>query len=172
MLVFGVVPSEVIGRTPYLGRIIGVDEAFAPVLVVNVAVLAAFGWKEAWQRLGSPEGKREGAAVWVLLVAVYASYLGTAQAIVRSAYAGLTWGEFVRVGSFVHVYGISLVVAAALLLWAMHRSLRRRAMGVVAVAAAALALAALHWHLAPRLGSVAPAYAMVPVGPVDPGVRP
>jgi len=157
MLVFGVIPPDVIGRLPYLGKIMGVDEAFSPALIVVLAVLAGFGWREAWQRLGSPDGRREAIAVLVLLVLIYASYLGTAQAIVRSAYATLTWGEFVRLGPFFQAYGLSLIAASAALMWAMHRSLRLRSLSLAVAVCAALSLAALHWRMAARPCSAAPA---------------
>jgi hypothetical protein len=168
MLVFGVIPPEVIGRVPYLAKIVGVDEAFSPILIILFAVLAGFGWREAWQRLGSADGRREGAAVLMLLVLVYASYLGTAQAIVRSAYSSLTWGEYVRLGRFAEAYGWILVAASATLMWAMRRSLRPGSLGIAAAVCAVLSLGALHWRMAPRPASSAPAFAATRAKQVDP----
>jgi hypothetical protein len=164
-LVFGVLPSALTGRVPFLGRIAGLDEAFSPAVVVLFAVLAGYGWGQAWRRLGSPDGRREAIAVILLLCVAYASYLGTAQAIVRSAYASLTWGEFVRLGAHLRAYGLSLVAASAALMWAMHRALRRGSLGPAAAICAVLALLALHWRMAPRPRGAAPAHRVAHADP-------
>ena len=166
-LVFGVVPPALIARVPFLGNIMHVDNTFSCVLVVIFIVLAGFGWREACQRLGSDDGRREGLAVFVLLLVVYACYLGTAQAIVRSAYFDQTWGHFLKIGAFVHIYGISLVAALAALMWAIHATLRRRFLSPAAALIAALSLGALHWRQGLQLGTAFPGYAIMPASRVD-----
>ncbi|HXN35974.1 MAG TPA: hypothetical protein VN877_07370, partial [Opitutaceae bacterium] len=166
-LVFGVVPPALVARVPFLGNVMHIDNTFSCVLVVIFAVLAGFGWREAWQRLGSEEGRSEGLGVLALVIVIYAAYLGTAQAIVRSAYYDQTWGKFVRLGAFVHAYGLSLVGALAALMWAMRISLRRRCLSPAAALVAVLALGALHWRQGLQLGTSFPGYSILPASRVD-----
>jgi hypothetical protein len=166
-LVYGLVPPAAIARVPFLGNILHVDNTFSCALIVIFAVLAAFGWREAWERLGTPEGAREGRMVVALLILIFAAYLGTAQAIVRSAYYDRTWGKIITVPPFLHAYGGSLVLAAAAFLWVLHRGRRQGAASAALVVCGALALGVLHWREALQLGGGFPEYVVRPTDRVD-----
>jgi hypothetical protein len=167
ILAFGVIPPGVITRVPFLGNIVHIDNTFSCVLVVLFTVAAGAGWKQAWESLGSAEGKREGRAVLMLLAGLCAVYLGTAQAIVRTAYFEQTWGKIIKLGAFVPVYGFSLVAAAALLMWALHRARGRGSWTPALVLCAVLAFGALHWRLGLQMGMAFPDVVIMPTKRVD-----
>ncbi len=152
-LVFGVIPPGLVARVPFLGNIMHVDNTFSCVLIVVFLVLSALGWREAWEQLGSAEGRRDGAAVVALVFLIYAAYLGTSQSIVRSVYGAATWGKVISVAPFIHAYGWSLVLGAAVFLAALHRARRRGAASAAVLVCLVLGFGAFHWRSAMRLGT-------------------
>jgi hypothetical protein len=152
-LVFGVVSPSLIGRVPFLRNIMHVDNTFSCALIVILTVLSGFGWREAWGRLESAEGRGEAALVVGILLAIWCAFLGTAQSIVRSTYAPSTWGRIVTLGSFIHAYGWSLVIGAGLLLWALGRMRGRGAATPAMLICAIVGFGAFHWRDALRAGA-------------------
>jgi hypothetical protein len=151
-LVFGVVAPGLIARVPFLGNILHVDNTFSCALVVILAVLSGFGWREAWDRLGTSDGRREALVVVALAALLFFAFLGTAQSVLRSSYAAYTWGRNIRLDAFIHGYGWSLVAASAVFLAALH-AMRRRGAATPALAICALvAFGAFHWREAFRTG--------------------
>ncbi len=151
-LVFGVVPPALIARVPLLRSIMHVDNTFSCALIVVLCILSAFGWREAWGRLASGDGRRESALVVAVLAALFCAFLGTAQSVLRSAYAPLTWGHIISVEPFIHAYGWSLVAGAALLLWALGRMRLRGAATPAMLLCALTAFGSFHWREALRSG--------------------
>jgi hypothetical protein len=145
-LVFGVVPPALIGRVPFLRNIMHVDNTFSCALIVILCILSGFGWREAWQRLALREGGREAALVVAVLAALFFAFLGTAQSVLRSAYAPLTWGRTISVDPFIHAYGWSLVAGAALFLWAVGRMRVSGAATPAMLLCALTAFGAFHWR--------------------------
>jgi hypothetical protein len=166
-LVFALVPPAIVERIPVLGNILHVDNTFSCALIVLFAVASGFGWREAWMRLGSLEGRREGAAVLVLLLLLAAAYLGTCQAVLRNAAQAPTWGTLIHVAPFIYGYGLSVLAAAALLIWAMHRGLRRRSPTPALVILAVVAFGALHWRQGLQLGGGFGEYVFAPTHRVN-----
>lgn len=162
MLVFGVIPARLIARIPFSVYGLHDNAGISCAAITILAVLAGLGWKEAGERLGSTDGKREGIAVLVLLIGLYGAFLGTAQAIVRSAYFESTWGTRVHLGVFLHGYGLSLILASAVLLWALHRVRRRGAPTFPLALCALLAFAALHWSDGFQLATLFHGHVAVP----------
>jgi hypothetical protein len=167
MLAFGVISPGLIVRVPFLRNILHVDNTFSCVLIVLYTVLAGAGLRQAWDTLGSREGARDAKAVLILLAGLCAAYVGTAQSVVRSAYAAQTWGRIVKVGPFVNLYGCSLLLASALLLWAIHRARSRGSWTPALAVLSLLALAALHWRLGLQEGTAFPDYVIMPTDRVD-----
>jgi hypothetical protein len=166
-LVFGVLPPSLVTRVPVLGNLQHIDNTFGCALIVICCVLSAAGWKEALARLGTADGRSEALAVVVLFAALFAAYLGTAQAVVRSAYWASTWGALIKVPAFIHGYGWSLVAASALLLCVVHLILRRRAATAATLLLGLVALGALHWREALWMGGGFDAYVVRPAHRVD-----
>jgi hypothetical protein len=53
-LVYGLVPTALLVRLPFLANIHHIDKTFSCVLVVQVLLLAAFGWRQLLRDLGQP----------------------------------------------------------------------------------------------------------------------
>ena len=166
-LVFGVIPPGFVARIPYLGNILHVDNTFSCVLIVMFAVLAGVGWKEALERIGSRDGKWEAGVVMVVLIGIYAAYLGTAQAVVRGYYFDRTWGKLIELGPFIHLYALSLLAAAALLLWVARKVRERGPWSAELVLLGTLSFAALHWRHGLQAGMAFPEYVIMPASRVD-----
>lgn len=166
-LAFGAVPPGLVARIPLLGRVLHVDNTFSCALVINFCVLASFGWREALERLGSGEGRREAVAVTALMVVLVAACLGTAQAVVRGAFWDRTWGRMIGVQPFVYGYACCLVGAAAALQWVIHRARRRGSVSPALLVSGALAFGVLHWRMGLHVGSGFPDFVQEPTGRVD-----
>lgn len=166
-LVFALIPPGIVARVPVLGNILHVDNTFSCALIVIFAILSGFGWREAWVRLGSSEGRREGLAVLTLLLVVGAAYLGTGQTALQNASSPSGWGPLIRIPPFIYGYGLSLLAGAALLLLAMHRSLRRGTTHPSWVIYALLGLWALHWRQGLKLGVGFADYVVAPTHRVN-----
>lgn len=166
-LAFGVVPPAFIVRVPFLGNLLHVDNVFSCGLIVVYAVLAGFGWREAWERLGTHEGRREMWAVVVLMVVLFAAYIGTAQAVVRSAYWDRTWGHFITLPPFIEGYGWSLIAASAVLLGCLRAALVRGAPTPALAILAVTAFGAFHWREGLRTGTGFADYVVAPTSRVD-----
>jgi hypothetical protein len=145
-LVFGVIPPGLIGRVPFLGNIMHVDNTFSCVLIVVLTVLSGLGWREAWGRLALAEGRREAVLVVAAVLVLWCAYLGTAQSVLRSAFASHSWGRNITLAPFIHGYGWSLVIAAALFLWALGRMRRQGTATPAMLICACVALGAFHWR--------------------------
>jgi hypothetical protein len=145
-LVFGAVPPALIERVPFLGNILHIDNTFSCALIVLFSVLAAFGWREAWGRLATREGRGEAAVVIALFVALFGALLGTAQAVVRSDYFASTWGKLIHVDPLLVGYGWSLALGATVLLWALHRARASGSASASVVVLGLLGFISLHWR--------------------------
>jgi len=161
-LVFGVVPPAFIARVPFLGNILHIDNTFSCALVVIFAVLSGFGWREAWARLGTSDGRREGILVVALILLVLAAYLGTAQSVLRSAFAAYTWGRNIKLDAFIHGYGWSLVAGSAVFLAALHGIRRRGAVTPALLICAFVAFGAMHWRETFQIGEGFSTYVVRP----------
>jgi len=166
-LAFGVVPPGMVARIPLLGRVLHIDNTFSCALVIDFCVLASIGWREAFGRLGSDDGRRDAVAVMCLLVALVAACLGTAQAVVRGAFWDRTWGTMIGVRPFVYGYACCLIGASAALLWAIQRARRRGSMSPALLISGALAFGVLHWRMGLHVGAGFPDYVQEPTGRVD-----
>ncbi len=151
-LVFGMVPPAFISRVPFLGNILHIDNSFSCALVVMFAVLSGFGWREAWDRLGTGDGRREAILVVFLGGILWGAYLGTAQTVLRSSFAAYTWGRNITLDAFIHGYGWSLLAGAAVFLAALHGIRRRGSASAALLICGLVAFGALHWREALQIG--------------------
>lgn len=161
-LAFGVVPPGLVSRIPFLGNILHVDNTFSCSLIVIFAVVSSVGWREAFERLGSRSGRREGTIVVCLVLLLWMALLGTAQAIVRSAYWEHTWGKLIAVDPFIYGYGLSLAAGLAAFFGAMAAIKRHGVPTAAALLTALLGFAALTWRGALQVDSGYPDYVVEP----------
>jgi hypothetical protein len=161
-LVFGAVSPALIERVPFLGNILHIDNTFSCALVVIFTVLSGFGWREAWDRLGTSDGRREAGFVVALLVVVFAAYLGTAQSVLRSSFAAYTWGRNIKLEPFIHGYGWSLIAGAVLVLAVFHLIRRRGAATPALLLCALVGLGTFHWREAFQIGEGFSSYVVRP----------
>ena len=167
MLVYGVVPPGLVAGVPFLGNILHVDNTFSCALISVAFVLSAFGWRQAWESLGSGTGLRDTVQVLVLLFLVFAAYLGTAQAVVRSIYFASTWGKLVHLDPFIWGYGASLFLGAAVFLGALHCARRRGCLSPALFLFAVLGFGAFHWRAALSWGPGFSDYVVRPTARMD-----
>ena len=166
-LVYGIVPPGLVARVPFLGNVLHVDNTFSCVLIVLLAVLSAFGWREAFRSRGTAEGPRDSGMVLGLLLLIFAAYLGTAQAVVRSVFFASTWGKLIQLPPFLFGYGLSLVLASAALLWVIGRSGRAGGPTPAAVLVGLFAFGAFHWREALQVGPGFSDYVVRPTARMD-----
>lgn len=165
-LVFGVIPPALVMRIPILGNIQHIDNSVSCALIILFAVLAGVGWRHALERMGTAEGRREAVLVVAGIVLLFAAFLGTAQAVVRSAFWPHTWGKLIEVPAFIHGYGWSLVAGSAALLIAIHRW-RKTGPSTAVVLLGLAALGTLHWRESLQVGVGFPEYVVKPTHRVN-----
>jgi hypothetical protein len=166
-LVFGVIPPGLVAGIPFLGNILHIDNAFSCALVVILGVLSGFGIQDAWERLGTDEGRRDAVVVMGLTLGLFALYFGTAQSVLRSIYAGDTWGRVITIDPFIYGYALSLVAGMALLLAAGRRFLVPGGASTCLVVLLVLALGLFHWREGFKLGGEYPGYVVRPTDRMD-----
>lgn len=154
--VFGLVPPQWIANWPFFGNIHHIDNSFGVGLIHLCAILAGLGFAHARTRLGTPEGRGDLAIGGLLLFALVFLYLGFTQAVHRSTYTYLHWGETVPRSDFIWGYFASLLAALAGLAWAVDRSLRRRALTAGVSLFAAACLLTLLWKHGMQVRSAYP----------------
>ncbi len=166
-LVYGIVPPGLISRVPFLGNILHIDNTFSCALITILCVLSAFGWTQAWERLGTEEGRTEGRLVLALLALAFAAYLGTAQAVLRSVHFATTWGKLVHLDPFLWGYAASLMVGAAVLVGSIACARRRGSVSVPLFLFAAFGFGAFHWREALQVGPAFSRYVVRPTKRMD-----
>jgi hypothetical protein len=113
--VFGVVPGGLIGRLPFLGQIHHIDNTFSCIAIVCLLVLAGPGVKAFWQDCQTPRFRAIYPRFLLLLVILFALYLGTTEAAQRSKFAFLRFGQHVPKSPFFWGYSVTLLLAVAFL---------------------------------------------------------
>jgi hypothetical protein len=127
-LVFGVIPPQWITKVPLMGNIAHLDNTFICVLIVQLSVIAGYGFRELFSRIGSSEAKADLAWAACLMLGVVALYLGTTQAIQRTSRTFLHWGQAIHSQDFVYVYLVCMLAGIAIFISAIwHLTRRNRA---------------------------------------------
>ena len=166
-LVYGIVPPGLIARVPFLGNILHIDNTFSCALITILCVLSAFGWTQAWEQLGTPEGRTEGRLVLTLLALIFAAYFGTVQTVLRSIHFATTWGKLVHLDPFLWGYAASLMVGAMALVGAIASARRKGSVSVPLFLFAALGFGVFHWREALQVGPGFTRYVVRPTKRMD-----
>lgn len=132
--IFGIVPTSLILKTPYVGRIYHIDNIFSCVAVVCLLVLAGFGIKAFWADYESPRFRRTYFAVLAAVAGLLILY-SAARRIEAPADPQFFWG-----------YSLILVLCAAASPWLGWRLLRTPQKRKRFLVCAAVMLVLLHWR--------------------------
>ena len=143
---YGVVPQAALGALPFIRTIYHFDNTFSCVLFILLFVLAGFGLREAATRFRQAEWTGDWALVLTLVAVLGAGFLGMTEASHRTGISLIKMGHPIAKSGFFWGYTALLVLALALLPWAV-RTVARRAPGTPAWAAIAVcAFVALHFR--------------------------
>jgi len=159
-LVFGAVPSWLIGRLPFIGNIIHVDNTFSCLLVILLILMAGFGIRAYWEELDRDSWPATLTGTVVLLFFMLALYFGFAQA--ASPHGASFHSHDFKPTPFFEWYTLSLIAAFIALplafraLWKYPAS--RFASGIVVV----LCLVIMHWRFGMYLQTSWDAHVMNP----------
>lgn len=170
---FGLAPPEWIIRLPFIANISHVDNTFSCVLIVHMMVLAGFGYKFAFERLGTKSGFGDILTSAFLLGLLLTLWIAVVHTIHRptfgtgSVYAFLTWGEHLPVSDF--AWGSLIILPTALigLLLTVHLLKQDSRWTVAGTIFALLCLSILLWRHGQHLKSGFATYVYNPPVRVD-----
>lgn len=158
--VFGFVPPQWIASWPFLGNIHHIDNSFGIPLIHVLTVLAGFGFASVRRRLGTADGKGDLALAGLILLGLVALYLGFTQAVHRSTYTYLHWGETVPRSDFVWGCFAALLAGAVGLALLVRRGLQRDGLGAAAGVTLAACALILLWRHGLHVRSAHPEYTL------------
>lgn len=158
--VFGFVPPQWIASWPFFGNIHHIDNSFGIPLIHLLTILAGFGLASAATRLRGPEGRGDLLLGGVMLLGLVALYVGYTQAVHRSTYTYLHWGETVPRSAFVWGCFASLLLGAVTTALVARHGLVRGRLGLAGGCVLAAALLVLLWRHGMQAGSAHPAYTL------------
>ncbi len=149
-LAFGLISPQWIVTLPFLGNIAHLDNTFSCVLLVLWSVLAGVGFASAAERLGTHEGRHDALVAGLLLFALVFAWIGFRQASHRPIFGPIFSvhlpGQVLAIHPFIWDYLVSLLLAAVVLVVAVHGALARRACGPGRALLIAACLTALLWR--------------------------
>ena len=145
-LVFGVVPPRLIGLIPMVNHVWHVDNAFSCPLIIELFVIAGFGFRACWERVARKSWRLDYVLAILCFSVVLGGYLGLTQALQRGPDEFSPLGQGVSRGPFFYIYALSLI-AAVLALPYLHRIVvLHPRLNVLVVPLAFLCLVSLHWR--------------------------
>ena len=147
-LAFGLVPSSLIVRVPFLGNVVHIDNTFSCILIIHLFVLAGFGFKAFWQSLDREGWWRDWVASLLIMGGLLGVYFGVSTATTQSR--------------FFYGYGALLVAAFVALPFLVRAITLRRAAVSGAALLVILSLLAMHWRHGMHLSTGFDAYVMNP----------
>lgn len=173
-LVFGLVPPTWITRLPFLGNVAHIDNSFSCVLIILAVVLAGYGWRSAFTRLATAEGRSDLVRLAWLFVLLVWPWIAFTQTVHRPIYGDddtvtvLHWGQSLFVNPFVWASLVALSLAAAVLIFATRRALITRRVDAAGFLFIALSLAVLLWRHGMQPRGVGPSeYVFTPATRAD-----
>jgi hypothetical protein len=145
-LVFGVIPPALIERIPMVNHIWHVENTFSCGLIIELVVLAGFGFKFYLERGIQREWKRDLTLVALVLFAIFGSYLGLTHAWQRPPNNFAPLAQTGAVNAFFYLYCFSLVAALLALPWLVRALARRSSFTFLIVPFVVVGLICLHWR--------------------------
>ncbi len=145
-LAFGVVPPALIVQVPILNNVWHLDNTFSCALIIELVVLAGFGFRCYWERARRRTWTLDFGLLALVLFALFAAYFGLTNAIQRAPDSFAPLGAAGGRDTFFYFYSSSIIVALLALPW-LGRMLRLRSkLAPVASLLACLCLMSLHWR--------------------------
>ncbi len=138
-LAFGLVPSSLIVRVPFLGNVVHIDDTFSCVLIIHLFVLAGFGFKAFWESLDREGWWRDWVASLLTMGGLLGIYFGMSVATPKSA--------------FFYRYGALLVAAFVALPFLVRAITLHRTVVSGRVLLVLLSVVALHWRYGMHLNT-------------------
>jgi hypothetical protein len=165
--VFGIVPSCLIARLPFLRNVFHIDNTFSCVAIICLLVLAGLGLKGFWQDCDAADFKKLYLRMAVAFTLLIALYLGTAQvsSAARLSVFSLrraNLGEPVMPSRFFWGYSLIIVAAATAIPWLARRAILSNYLRAWHVASLLGLFVLLHWLYAMHLKTPFDAYVMNP----------
>lgn len=151
-IAFGLVPPEWIVQVPFLRNVAHIDNSFSCVLIVHLIIVSGYGYRSAWDRLGTPEGRGDLCVVTILLGALIFPWVALVHTVTRvpfgpgTTYTFLDWGQHLPVSNFAWGSLILLPVAGLLGLLLLRRARLRGSWTASTAMFALLCLAVLVWR--------------------------
>lgn len=145
-LAFGVLPPALIIQVPILNNVWHMDNTFSCALIIELVVLAGFGFRCYWERVGRRTWKLDFSLAALVLFALLAAYVGLTNAIQRGPDSFAPLGEAGGHDTFFYFYSASLIVALLALPWLGRMILLRSNLAPLAALLACLSLVSLHWR--------------------------
>ncbi|MEY2494805.1 MAG: hypothetical protein QOJ45_1297 [Verrucomicrobiota bacterium] len=145
-LVFGVVPPQLIERIPMIKNIWHVDNTFSCGLIIELVVLAGFGFKFYLERGIRRGWKMDLTLLTLVLLTIFGSYLGLTHAWQRPPNSFAPLAPTGVMNAFFYLYSFSLMVALVALPWLVRALVRRSSFAFLVGPIVLLALICLHWR--------------------------
>jgi hypothetical protein len=145
-LAFGAVPSDLISRVPILNNVWHLDNTFSCALIIELEILAGFGFRCYWERAGRQTWKLDFSLMTIVLFALLAAYIGLTNVIQRAPNIFAPLGEAGGRDRFFYFYGASIIAALLALPWLGRALLLRSKLAPLAALFAFLCFASLHWR--------------------------
>jgi hypothetical protein len=149
-IAFALVPPEWIINIPFVAKLIHVSDVFSPLLIIDLMVLAGFGYHAAATRLGTPEGRGDLIVSGLFLFAVIFPYIALTHLSDHGAFPMIYVGPRLPVDRFVWGSLVSLLVASMLLAWVVRRASIRKQWSPAGGILAAICLVVLLWRQGPH----------------------
>jgi len=145
-LVFGVIPPGYIEKIPMINHIWHVDNTFSCALLIEMVVIAGFGFRGFLEYGFRERWKVDFTFVALVLLCLFGSYLGLTGAAQRTPNALTPFTLAGRPTAFFYLYSFSLLAAIIALPWLARAILRRSTFRVLALPFLAVCLICLHWR--------------------------
>ena len=131
-IVFGVIPPELLTRLPFIRNINHVDDTFAPLLIIHLLLIAAFGLHSLWRLAARRQAPRDALIAALLMTILIALFVGYTHAVMRpesTDYSPLRVtsisteisGIMVKMSGFFRVYATALIAAVLAMPWVVRR---------------------------------------------------
>lgn len=161
-LAFGVVPASTIIRIPFLANVAHVDGTFSNIVIIEVIMLAGFGFRTWWQRGTTDEWKEDFLIVLFLCGGLLALYMGTTHVAQKSSFSFLPVGGEVPKSRFFYLYGLSIVGAMLVVPWLIRSLSATRGGKVSLFVLLCISLGLLFWRHGMHVWTGADYYVMNP----------